>query len=190
MLKQGPKGWKIISHKKVYYNEYLEIFEDELSIDGVKKLYIQGNRKNYSTIVPFITNDEIIVIKSYRHLVDSIQIELPSGYIESGETHKDAALRELKEETGYVPKKMKLIGEYTLDYSMFNQKGYVFVAYELSKNHEQSLGLMEKIDIDFLSIKQIKQLLREGKIMNAASIVALCKALDFHERSDRKQGLT
>lgn len=182
MLKQGPKGWEIISHKKVYSNKYLEIFEDQLSIDGVKKLYIQGNRKNYSTIVPFITSDEIMIIKSYRHLVDSIQIELPSGYIETGETNKDAALRELKEETGYVPKYIELIGEYTLDYSMFNQKGYVFVAYDLSKKQEQSLGLMEKIEVDFVSIKEIKKLLSEGQIMNAASIVAFCKALDYHER--------
>jgi ADP-ribose pyrophosphatase len=182
MKRHGPYGWKIISHKKVYSNEYLEIFEDQLSINGVNKIYIRGNRKDYATIVPFISDNEIMIIKSYRHLVDSIQIELPSGYMESGETNKDSALRELKEETGYIAREIEMIGEYTLDYSMFNQRGYVFVAYDLSKKSEQSLGLMEKIEVDILSIDKIKQLLREGKILNAASIVALCKALDYHER--------
>jgi NUDIX domain len=48
--------------------------------------------------VPFISNEEILVIKSYRRLVDSIQIEIPSGYLDKGESPKEAAIRELKGE--------------------------------------------------------------------------------------------
>jgi hypothetical protein len=42
---------------------------------------------------------------------------------------------------------------------------------------------MEKIETDIITINQIKQLLSEGKILNAASIVAFYKALDFHKRN-------
>jgi hypothetical protein len=41
---------------------------------------------------------------------------------------------------------------------------------------------MEKIVIDIITINEIKRLLSQGKILNAASIVAFYKALDFHER--------
>ena len=37
------------------------------------------------------------MIKSYRHLVDSLQFEIPSGYIEDNESPKDAAVREFQE---------------------------------------------------------------------------------------------
>jgi ADP-ribose pyrophosphatase len=47
----------------------------------------------------------------------------------------------------------------------------------------QSLGIMEKIGLEKLGVKEIKQLLFEGKILNAASIVALYRVLDFHEHS-------
>ncbi|HSF49741.1 MAG TPA: NUDIX hydrolase, partial [Nitrososphaeraceae archaeon] len=114
MIEKTPNGWKLVSHNQVYSSEYIELYEDELNINGIKKIYIQGTRKNYSTIVPFISNKEILIIKSYRHLVDSVQIEIPSGYIESGETPIEAAVREFKEETGYVATELKLIGEYTL----------------------------------------------------------------------------
>jgi ADP-ribose pyrophosphatase len=79
------------------------------------------------------------------------------------------------------------IGDYTLDYSMFEQRGNLFVAYDLVKVGNQSLGIMEKIDVESISIKNIKQLLLEGKILNAASIVALYRALDFQEHSNMKQ---
>lgn len=183
LLKNAPKGWKVNSEKKVYSSDLIELYEDSLNLSGTGKVYIRGIRKDYSTVVPFVSNKEILVIKSYRHLVDSVQIEVPSGYIDKGESPEEAAIRELKEETGYSAQDVVPIGDYTLDYSMFEQKGHLFVAYNLVKVGNQSLGIMEKIGLEKLGVKEIKQLLFEGKILNAASIVALYKALDFHEHS-------
>jgi ADP-ribose pyrophosphatase len=176
-LENAPKGWKVNSTKKVYSNYLLELYEDLLDLNGKEKIYLRGVRKDYAIVVPFVSKDEILVIESYRHLVDSTQIEVPSGYIDEGESPKDAAIRELKEETGYAARDVTSIGDYTLDYTMFEQRGNLFVAYGLAKDQEQSL---EKIDTKIMNIKDIKQLLFEGRILNAASIVALYRALDYH----------
>jgi hypothetical protein len=45
---------------------------------------------------------------------------------------------------------------------------------------------MEKIEVNSLSLDKMKQLLREGKILNAASIVALYKAIEYHEERINK----
>lgn len=184
MFKNAPKGWKVDSTKNVYVNDLIELYEDTLELGARgKKVYIRGIRRNYSTIVPFISRTQILAIKSYRHIVDSVQIEVPSGYIENGESPQDAAIRELKEETGYAAKRIVPIGSYTLDYSMFEQTGNIFVAYDLIKKGEQSLGNMERIELTILTINEISRLLFDGKIINAASIVALYKAIDYHQRS-------
>jgi ADP-ribose pyrophosphatase len=186
LFRNAPSGWRIKSTKQVYFNDLIKLFEDTLDLDGEDKIYIRAIRRNYSTIVPFISKNELLVIRSYRHLVDSIQVEAPSGYIEDGESPDQAAKRELEEETGYEAKKIVSLGYYTLDYTMFEQKGNVFAAYDLVSNAEgkskQCLGKMEKIETDTITIDGIKQLLSEGKILNAASIVAFHKALDFHEQ--------
>jgi ADP-ribose pyrophosphatase len=187
-LKNAPNDWKVNSVKKVYSNDLIELYEDILDLNGIEKVYTRAVRKDYSTVVPFVAN-EILVIKSYRYLVDSIQIEIPSGYIDEGESPKEAAIRELKEETGYSAKDVISIGHYTLDYSMFDQRGNLFVAYGLVKVGNQSLGIMEKIDVERMSIKEIKRLLFEGKIVNAASIVALYRALDFHEHLTEQKSM-
>jgi ADP-ribose pyrophosphatase len=182
MFKNAPPGWTIKSFKHVYSNDLIKVFEDTLDLDGEEKIYTRAIRRDYSTIVPFISNNEILVIRSYRHLVDSIQVEAPSGYIEDGESPCQAAKRELEEETGYAAKKIVTLGYYTLDYTMFEQKGNLFVAYDLFNEGKKQLGKMEKIEIDIITINEIKQLLSKGKILNAASIVAFYKALDFHEQ--------
>ena len=187
MFRNAPSGWTIKSTTQKYSNDLLKVFEDTLDLDGEDKIYIRAIRRNYSSIVPFVSKNEVLVIRSYRHLVDSTQLEAPSGYIEDGESPDQAARRELEEETGYEAKKIISLGYYTLDYTMFEQKGNVFAAYDLINNNtdgksKQSLGRMEKIETLIITVNEIKQLLYEGKILNAASIIAFHKALDFHER--------
>jgi ADP-ribose pyrophosphatase len=183
-----PEGWKINSIKHIHSNEFVQLYEDIIDIRGKEKVYTRIKRKDYSTIVPFISNDQILVIKSYRHLVDSIQIEVPSGYIETGEDPKEAALRELKEETGYAAKEITQIGTYTPDYTMFEQKGNLFVAYDLVNEGDQGLGIMELIEPAILTIKEIMKLLSEGKILNASSIVAFYWAINFHHNNYLHKG--
>ena len=140
-----PTGWTLKSSRKIYSNKYIELFEDVLDIKNKKKIYTRAIRKDYSTIVPFISDNEILVIKSYRHLVNSYQIEAPSGYIDPGETPLEAAMRELKEETGYRANNIIDLGSYTLDYTMFEQKGNLFVGYDLVNERKQNLGMMEML---------------------------------------------
>lgn len=175
-----PSDWKFESSRKIYSNKYIELYEDVLDIRNKKKIYTRAKRKNYSTIVPFVSDNEILVIKSYRHLVNSYQIEAPSGYIENGESPFEAANRELKEETGYGANNIISLGSYTLDYTMFEQTGNLFVGYDLVNERKQELGMMEIIETTILTIDEIKKLLFNGKILNASSIVAFYKSLDFH----------
>lgn len=51
-----------------------------------------------------IVGPEVILQKQYRPPIDKITIEVPAGLIDAGETAEEAAVRELKEETGYVGK--------------------------------------------------------------------------------------
>jgi ADP-ribose pyrophosphatase len=186
-FKNSPPNWRLKASKEVYSNYYMTLYEDKLDLDGKEKVYLRGKRRDYSTIVPFVSQNEILMIKSYRHLVDSVQIEVPSGYIEPGESPEQAALRELEEETGFKAKRIVLVGSYTLDYSMFEQTGNVFAAYDLAREGKTNFGRMEKIESSIKPIKEIEELLFNGTILNAASIVALYRALDYHNRSYARQ---
>lgn len=48
------------------------------------------------------TGKEIVLQKQYRPPIDQISLEVPAGLMDAGETAEQAAVRELREETGYV----------------------------------------------------------------------------------------
>jgi ADP-ribose pyrophosphatase len=54
-------------------------------------------------LIPF-SGPEIVLQKQFRPPLDSVVIEFPAGLVDEGETAEQAAIRELKEETGYLGK--------------------------------------------------------------------------------------
>ena len=92
-------------------------------------------------------------------------------------------MRELEGETGYAEEEVIPISTYTTYYTMFEQEGDIFVGYGLVKEQEQSLGIMGRIGVATMKIREVRQLLLEGRILNAASIVALYRAISFHDNS-------
>ncbi|KAK4117786.1 hypothetical protein N656DRAFT_794220 [Canariomyces notabilis] len=86
------------------------------------------------------TGPEIVLQKQYRPPLDKIVIELPAGLIDEGETAEQAAIRELKEETGYVGKVIEMSPV------MFNDPGFcntnlrmVHVSVDMSLPENQDL---------------------------------------------------
>ena len=54
------------------------------------------------TILSKSLGPEIVLQKQYRAPIDQVVIEVPAGLIDPGETPEECAVRELREETGYV----------------------------------------------------------------------------------------
>ena len=58
------------------------------------------------TILPILKRkgqpDAYVIVKQYRPPVQACTLEFPAGLIDGGENPVNSALRELKEETGYV----------------------------------------------------------------------------------------
>lgn len=54
------------------------------------------------TILNKQSGPELLLQKQYRPPIDKVVIEVPAGLIDAGETPEECAVRELKEETGYV----------------------------------------------------------------------------------------
>ncbi len=66
-------------------------------------------------VMPVLANKKIVVNLNYRHATRSWEIELPRGERRGLETLEQAALRELKEETGYELSQPLLLGTMTPD---------------------------------------------------------------------------
>lgn len=67
---------------------------------------------------PLDGDPSILLQKQFRPPINAVAIEVPAGLMDEGETPEECALRELREETGYVGKIME--GGFGVTPLMFN----------------------------------------------------------------------
>lgn len=100
---------------KVFENRFCEFFNDEVLFpSGARGNFLRlAMRGKFSVAVLPITKDgEMVFIKTFRHSARGWGYEVPKGYGAENQDHIECALKELKEETGYISSNLIDIGTY------------------------------------------------------------------------------
>ncbi|MEM0142984.1 MAG: NUDIX hydrolase [Candidatus Parvarchaeum sp.] len=121
---------------KIVYSspfETLRVEEDYSKIRGKRLKNFRILKNDAVVILPFLDNDTIIMEKQFRFAVNKKILELPAGSIEKGERAEDAVKRELAEETGYLPKKVRFLFKTWNNPALIDYVEYHYIAYDLIK---------------------------------------------------------
>jgi ADP-ribose pyrophosphatase len=168
--------FKIIKHVKVYESNWLAVYEDILdSGQNTKRQEVYNKIVTFDTshIVPLLDDASLLMVETYRNGAGKRLLELPGGFLNAGERPRDAAKRELLEETGYSSKVMKYL-TYTYTWpGRSTQRNYIFWATGLTKIDDPKPEPFEKIKTIKLSSKQIASEILTGRIRTSSSISAI-----------------
>lgn len=142
---------------------------------------IKGKREGSAAIVVPITKDNksLVIVQPRIFKKDTVSIEVPAGYLDPGETHLDAALRELREETGYEADEIIELKEYYQDQGISGALNKCYLALGCEKKYEQKLDRDEYIKFLECKLSDLFYLLNNGYIDDANSIIAINEAKKY-----------
>lgn len=170
----GEAAWFETLSRSVAYSGYSSVRTDEvLTPDGVIVEREVVERADAAAVVAVNADDQVVLVRQYRHAVESYMLELPAGKVDVvGETVREAALRELAEEAQHTVEEMHHLTTFHNSVGWTNERTYLFYAPNarptpapLNFRAEAEEAHMEIVLIDFAeAIAAVEmQIIRDAK---------------------------
>lgn len=118
------------------------------------------------------SEDNIFLVRQYRHPVGRSLLELPAGTLEEGEEPEACAQRELREETGFRSGRLEPLGGMFMTPGYCNEYIHLFLATDLEESPLDT-GDEEDIRTLRLPLAEALRLVESGEIEDAKTIAAL-----------------
>lgn len=123
-------------------------------------------------IIALDDKDNVLLVNQFRKPVEKELLEIPAGGIEPGEKLEDCVRRELREETGFLPKKVERLGGFYSSPGYCTEYLHLFLATELVPSPLQAED-SESIRLIRVRLGEVLGLISSGSICDAKSIAAL-----------------
>ena len=128
-------------------------------------------------IVPYFEDGTICMVRQFRYAMQQELWELPAGKLEKGEDHRDAAIRELKEEPGAPAGRLEYLGEVFPTPGMYTEVFHMYFADQLDFG-EACPDEDEFLSVEKVALTELEAMIADGRMNDAKtiSIYAMAKA--------------
>ncbi len=178
---------KVVSSETVFQGRMFAIKRERIiepgGIEAIREIVAH---KGSVVVLPVFPDGRILLIRQYRHAAGQFLWELVAGHREEGESFREAAPRELQEETGYSAKKFTKLLDIFPSPGLLSERMEIFLAEGLTEGtaHPEE---DEKIDRRIISLAEAERWIHAGKIKDAKSVAGILYYAKFAARRQRNR---
>ena len=178
-IKDSELKWHQVEERVIYRNKYIGLRNDLVRRpDGIETDYVVVENKDFVCTVCQTPQKKLILVRQYRYPWQTASWELPSGIIDPGESPENAAIREIREETGFGVDTIEFVLRFH-PFGIARGWGYVFFV-QLKDKLPRCLDLdaNEFLIAQEFSKSQVIPLIETNSIIHAPSLLGIQLALN------------
>ena len=151
----------------------INLYKDTVEVNGNIAEWDYIHHDGAAAVVAVDADGKFLMVRQYRNALDRFTLELPAGKLDDPkEPTLECAKRELEEETGYRAGKMEYLLTVNTTVAFCNEKIDLYLATDLTKT-EQHLDPDEEINVERWNIKDLKQMIYDGKMTDSKTIAGI-----------------
>ncbi len=163
----------ILSEKSVLVTELFDVHKAVVSYpNGEENIHHIMRRRPSVVVFPLTESYELYLIEEYRYLYKKTILDVPSGFIDKGETSIKAARRELKEEAGITAASWEELARTEIAASVISATVHLFLArdLEIGKPNREAGEVMRIVKISLAdAVKKVV----DGEITQSTTMTGL-----------------
>lgn len=164
---------KTLSSEYIYKGKMINLRKDNVEIVNGKTSIREIVEHNGGVGLAVLTEQgKMVLVRQFRKPLERDILEIPAGKIEKNEEPMVAAIRELKEETGYTAKNMKFIGKMYPSVGYTTELIYLYLCTELTSG-ETDFDESEAIEIEEYDLEELYKMSLAGKIEDGKTLAAI-----------------
>jgi 8-oxo-dGTP pyrophosphatase MutT (NUDIX family) len=140
---------------------------------GAEGQYVVLECPDWVNVIALTDDQQVVLIRQYRHGVDRVVLEIPSGIVEAGEEPLAAAQRELAEETGYTGERWTRLGAVYPNTAFQDNRCHHFLAEGVRLTTQPALDPGEAISVELHPLGNLAGLIATGQIAQALVLSAV-----------------
>lgn len=164
---------RIVRSKMLYQGPVFGVRRDQvLEPGGLRTVREVITHPGSVVVLPVLPDGRIVLIRQYRHATRQYLWELVAGRIDTGENPRQAAARELIEETGYRAKHFRVFLDVFPTPGFLEERMYILLAEKLTAG-EAEPEEDEKITVKAFAFVELERMIRKNVLRDAKTIAGL-----------------
>ncbi|MGB1091113.1 MAG: NUDIX domain-containing protein [Oceanobacter sp.] len=176
-VKEARGPWLIKESRQVYDNPWIQVNHHEvITPTGKPGIYGLVSYKNRAiAVLPLANNGDTWLVGQYRFPFKEFQWELPMGGGPLDEAPEQAALRELREETGLRAERLQSLGHYCVSNCITDEVAFAYLATGLTEG-ETDFDDTEELEIQRLPFEEALAMTLDGRITDLLTVTTIQRA--------------
>lgn len=178
------RPWRILDSDYRIQTKFLRLRADRVELpsgDVVEEYFVRESR-GFCVVFALTPDENVLLVRQYKHGIGEIVTELPAGMIDDGETPEACAERELAEETGFTGSAPQHIRTFLTDPTNATGRFHLFAVRDAVRTREPAFDLTEDIEVDLVPADEVRAMAFDGRIASGSQVAAVLIALAHLER--------
>ena len=174
---------RCVASELIYDGQVVHLYVDRVALpDGKTGVREYVRHIGAVAVLPLTENEEVICVRQYRYAHGVVMTEIPAGKLDSrDEDHVEAALRELREETGASCEKLTYLGLFRSTPAILDEKIDLYLAEGLTFG-ERDLDDDEFLNTVRVPLSDLVEDVMQGRIADGKTQVAILKVNEILRR--------